>query len=272
VYSRPWHIVYGTPQLQTLRYAMRDLAMYIANSHLAAHDTHVRVLSDLEYRAGGFGSEKVDYLANLLIIGGPTVNKVMRKVCKSVSVAASSQHATRSTLGRELSCRSPVDFVIQGHDLEDIDAELSHISIGPHNISMGDQSADVAALFTFPVGRIRQHHAQGLAHTKISVDVNSQGNVLNDLLRSASTPAAAKTQAGIALCLHATSPQGFLHLSRLAWPVIPPMVRSPFANYIPDFMVIDGRVWRDGFGAVRLAGFWNATWGYDPENAFYQGR
>lgn len=33
--------------------------------------------------------------------------------------------------------------------------------------------------------------------------------------------------------IHANSLEGYLHLSRLAWSVVPPMVRSPFSNYIP---------------------------------------
>ena len=53
-------------------------------------------------------------------------------------------------------------------------------------------------------------------------------------------------------------------MSRLAWPVVPPMVRAPFANYIPDYMVIDERVWALGFGAVRAAGYWDSEWRLSP--------
>lgn len=42
LYARPFHIVYGTPNEQALRLAMRDLAVYIGNAHFAAHFTQVR--------------------------------------------------------------------------------------------------------------------------------------------------------------------------------------------------------------------------------------
>ena len=56
---------------------MRDLAVYLGNAHLSAHSTHVRVLSDLEYRAGGYARENpYGLLHNLVLVGGPAVNKV----------------------------------------------------------------------------------------------------------------------------------------------------------------------------------------------------
>jgi hypothetical protein len=57
-------------------------------------------------------------------------------------------------------------------------------------------------------------------------------------------------------------------MSRLAWPVVPPMVRAPFANYIPDYMVINQHIWSLGFGGVRAAGFWDSNWQFDPLQAF----
>jgi uncharacterized protein (DUF1786 family) len=235
IYSQRWLVVYGTPQHQYLRLAMRDLAVYIANSNFAAHDTHVRVLSDLEYRAGNYDSE--DKLANVMMVGGPTVNKVMRRICKGLNIYNGESVTTRTEnqlKTNEMLCRSTFGFHVAGDDVEDVDAELMFTSVGPHRLPA---ESDVAAIFSFPLARIK--HAENLIY-----------------------------ESGIGVCLHATSPQGFLHLSRLAWPVVPPMVRSPFANYIPDYMVIDGRVWRDGMGGVKLAGFWNAQWEFDADNVY----
>ena len=65
VYSRPFYIVYGTPHDRDLRFALRDLAVYIGNSHAAAHDTHVRVLTDLEYKASSYAFAE-ETIANLV--------------------------------------------------------------------------------------------------------------------------------------------------------------------------------------------------------------
>jgi hypothetical protein len=49
------------------------------------------------------------------------------------------------------------------------------------------------------------------------------------------------------------------------------MVRAPFTNYIPDFMVIDSSLWAMGFGAVRDTGYWNHLWDCDERNAYVKG-
>jgi len=72
----------------------------------------------------------------------------------------------------------------------------------------------------------------------------------------------------LGLLLHANSAEGFFALSRLAWPVVPPMVRAPFAAYMPDYLVLDQRVWAQGFGAVKMAGFWSWNWQPDEPWAF----
>jgi hypothetical protein len=114
------------------------------------------------------------------------------------------------------------------------------------------------------------------------------------------------TKSSMAVCIHAGSAAGYLHISRLAWPVVPPMVihhfidsylayfhminvycsmslkcfhrsrksvvfnqvRAPFASYIPEFVVFDGNLWNNGFGAVKAAGYWNTTWGFDESHAY----
>ena len=75
-------------------------------------------------------------------------------------------------------------------------------------------------------------------------------------------------EARLGLLLHSNSVQGFFALSRLAWPVVPPMVRAPFAAYLPDYVVLDQRLWAEGFGAVKMAGFWSWSWQPDEPWAF----
>ena len=109
VYERPLLIVYGTPRDSSLRTALRDAALYLANSLAASHATYVRALTDLEYRAGGYaqrtsintggkgfgegleasdgsryfgdghgGSSGDENDPNLILLGGPSLNKLAR--------------------------------------------------------------------------------------------------------------------------------------------------------------------------------------------------
>ena len=74
-------------------------------------------------------------------------------------------------------------------------------------------------------------------------------------------------EVAMCVCVHANSVEGYLHLSRLAWSVTPPMVRPPFSS-LPDYTVIDERVWGQGLGGVLLAGYWGPTWEYVPSDAY----
>jgi len=232
VYSRPFYIVYGTPQDQALRIAMRDLAIYIGNSHAAAHGTQVRIVTDLEYMSNNYASHA--RLFNLLLVGGPTMNKITRRLCRQGGLPP-------------LRAKCPVRFELSTGEAftstSDEDNVLTHFGIGPH---LYDGPND-AAIFTMPLARRYNEEDQG-----------DSGDDTADV--------------ALGVCIHATSAQGYLHMSRLAWPVVPPMVRSPFANYLPDYMVIDERVWALGFGAVRAAGFWNANWQYDASSSFHSDR
>ena len=228
VASRPVLVVYGTPRESTVRLAMRDLAIYIANAHATAHHTFIRAVTDLEYRTAGYVASMGPATHNIILIGGPHQNKVTK--------AFYSQDADSVTeAGFRLRAKRPVEFPHEKSSQASaslggsISAE--HIQIGPHSFD-----ADTHAIvFAFPI------------------------TASNPKLGSASA---------LAVCLSANSANGYMHLSRLAWPTVPPMVRAPFANYIPDFMVIDESVWAEGFGGVALAGYWDTWWRYDSTQAF----
>ena len=242
VYSKPFYIIYGTPQNQALRYAMRDLAVYIANSHMAAHNTHVRVLSDLDYRSGGFSRDPE--LANILVIGGPTINKFMKKTCHGISYVVSNgnnienverndayQQQQQSLRDKnELLCRSPAIFEVDaGSDVTD--AQIKRFRIGPYTFDQPDD----AAIFTFPLARreLAKRRKNGInipsASLSGSIDVNGafNKNSPNDHSKSSTSNDDGiddEWSVGLGACLHASTPEGFMHLSRIAWPVIPPMV------------------------------------------------
>ena len=50
------------------------------------------------------------------------------------------------------------------------------------------------------------------------------------------------------------------------------MVRAPFAHYIPDFLVLRGdspAVWEEGLAAVKIGGYFDGEWGFDPAQAYF---
>lgn len=272
IYARPLIIVYGTPVEQELRLALRDLAVYIGNSILAAHSTSVRMLTDLEYRSSKYYLARD--LANVLFIGGPSANKAVRTLCMPSSNDQESLYLEDPPPDlSQVHCLLPVHF--HGTKTATKDPPTNNkvgavatdewFSIGPHVFENKDDSV----IFTLPL------------HTVSKGETKNRGTSTVPTPPSSSLPALSVTESimdfsyldpnshvALGACIHAQSAIGYSHFSRLAWPVVPPMVRAPFANYVPDFMVLNGDVWARGFGAVAAAGFWNSTWGFDENQAY----
>mmetsp|Transcript_37189 Transcript_37189/g.37868 ORF Transcript_37189/g.37868 Transcript_37189/m.37868 type:complete len:752 (-) Transcript_37189:83-2338(-) len=277
VQSRPLLIVYGTPQDPQLRAILRDLAVYLSNSFLTSHHSTVQVVSDLKFKSSNYfssittenernydsndlgvkGERKrrntIDYnendqeskqLMNMIFIGGPAVNKVMRKMVQRSLEPSSESSTSNHHSDKAQETDSLVGYlpdVTFGHRSSVTQKKLdTRFCVSSHCFS----NSDSAAIFTFPIASVP------------GVDSLIDGEeVHQDMRQSESIMSSA-----LAYCIHAVSMEGYLHMSRLAWPTVPPMVRAPFANYIPDFMVIDGSVWRKGMGGVVLAGFWSSSW------------
>lgn len=165
VYSRPFHIVYGTPLDHSVRNSIRDLAVYIGNSHFSAHSTHVRVMSDLEYRSGKYMQEST--FSNIILIGGPETNKVSAKLLRNEMIVSNSV---------QIQALSPIHF----------GSSRDTYLVGSHTVA----GSDLGLIFTFPLVR-RDNKREDVA---------------------------------MGVCIDAFSALGYIHLSRLAWPVIPPMV------------------------------------------------
>jgi hypothetical protein len=236
VAARPFCIVYGTPKSQALRLVLRDLAVYIANSHAAAYGTQVRVMTDLDYIASKVTTRPS--LANIMFIGGPTSNRLMSMIC-GYNSSSSAANSTLNTL--PLACRIPhsVDFSNAGFSLD------------------GDDFNDPkqSVLFTLPFYRP--------GTTELGTFAGFSAN------RGRGSTVPAVTEAvGMALCLHGNSLAAYLHLSRLAWPVVPPMVRAPLETYIPDYMVLSEEIWAKGLGAVLKAGYWDNDWHPSADQAY----
>lgn len=150
-----------------------------------------------EYRGGRYALDH-DF-ANLVLIGGPTVNKLVKRHCIHNGTSSPAQ----APVDASLRCRSPAVFEVVGEDESAL--ELRGFRIGPHSFNHPDD----AAIFTLPIAR--------------PSDVDAAPADLADSTRGR---AGAFDQVGLAVCLHATSAAGYMQLSRLAWPVVPPMVSA----------------------------------------------
>lgn len=234
IYSRPFIIIYGTPTNSLLRIALRDLAVYIGNAHYNAHSTYVLVISDLEYKSRNYGEQDL----GLLLVGGPSVNKAARMIYDS----------SRRSSGTE------------GDDDEDPEAgpaEREESLLSRPTVHFPPASEDGSGA----------NHSFSIA----GIQYAAPSDAVIATFPLVYPRAMRGGQARLGIILHANSLEGYLHISRLAWSVVPPMVRAPFAAYLPDYIVIDQRIWAQGFGSVRTAGFWDYDWNGDETYGYREG-
>ena len=78
-------------------------------------------------------------------------------------------------------------------------------------------------------------------------------------------------QARLALILGGNADHALDSLLALATPVPPPMVRAPFSNAVPDFIVFGPRAVEKGMGDVVAAGVWDSSWAVDRVVSFVKG-
>ncbi len=64
----------------------------------------------------------------------------------------------------------------------------------------------------------------------------------------------------LGLLVAATSHAAFDALVELSQPTIPPMVRAPLTNIVPDFLVAGPALRHRGLGGVLAAGFYDHAW------------
>lgn len=72
----------------------------------------------------------------------------------------------------------------------------------------------------------------------------------------------------LGLYIYAEDHVGFNNLVRLATPTIPPMVRAPFSNYIPEYLVIDSKFRCYGSGSFLAAGYFGNDWEYRDDLSY----
>ena len=73
---------------------------------------------------------------------------------------------------------------------------------------------------------------------------------------------------GLILLVAGTDTEGLRIALRLAEPTIPPMMRSPFSNQIPDFIVTGPETDAKGLGGFVSLGFFDSNWGIDASSSY----
>eukprot|EP01041_Mallomonas_annulata_P000874 gene874-1699_t len=270
--NKPLLIVYGTPQDQKLRHAMRDLAIYLSNSYFSSHFSTIRIMSDLQFKSinsifysniendsnennnndnnnnenNKNNENKQISLMNILFVGGPSVNKIMRKL------------TSKDTLS-DLALESSIPSVTFNYNQKNnTKSTLSNFCISSYCFD----NSDIATIFNFPIAITNNPSSSSSSLSSSSSSQSSNTNTQSSITNIENKSFA------LAVCIHAVSIEGYLHMTRLAWPTVPPMVRAPFANYIPDYMVISGDIWSKGLGGTLLAGYWSPTWEYSSVDAY----
>jgi hypothetical protein len=72
----------------------------------------------------------------------------------------------------------------------------------------------------------------------------------------------------LALLVAGTDSEGLRNALKLAEPTIPPMMRSPFSNQIPDFVITGPETDAKGFGGIVSLGFWDSEWQIDQASSY----
>lgn len=72
----------------------------------------------------------------------------------------------------------------------------------------------------------------------------------------------------LGLLLDGSDLDGIKDMVWLGTPTIPPMVRQPFTNTLPDFVVSSRELRARGSGALLAAGFWGNEWEYRADVSF----
>lgn len=176
--SRPIVIIFGTPSNLDLRQVLRDMAVRIASTIAASTGIYVHLFSDFEYRDRVNGDVETSIMSgseNLIFIGGPESNKIMREVVDMTLLGSSTSTAFHL----------PVSFLKQQQGF----------SVGPHRFDASDHGI----LFLFPAATALKASSPWPAQFFVDENVEHFTEV----------------RPSLAMCVAANSLSGYHHTTRL---------------------------------------------------------
>lgn len=227
VVSSPFYIVVGTSGPPEATHAYNSGAQFLSQLHASAFDSLAPVVNDTQLWAGDDCDEATTGLGPHIVCLVPGHNLILLG-SPAHNVWTRRVYGENGHQGRARSF--PIEF-------DAVNATNAH---------------GLWAAFRLPFNRRPSRSFDrpglGLASTVGWWDTSRNTN--------------GAPRARLALLLAATDAAGWASLMRLAEPTIPPMVRSPFSNLFPDFVVADAqRLSRRGADGLIAAGFYDATWG-----------
>jgi hypothetical protein len=283
VYDRVFYIVYGTPPNQALRDSMRSLAVYLANAHFVAHNSYVQVLSDLEFKTAHVSKRQM--LPNIIFIGDTTSNKLLKSVVFSAA-SDSDNFEIRGILPGNITfdfreTKAPAVESAAADDDEYVDTLMPNKKSATSGGGIGTGGNNKEEKYSFTLhNRIFDRHNHAVAFTMPLQRATTDNNKLafkpssrlskHRSLMSEENDANDNFNVAMGVVLHGNSVEAYSHLSRLAWPVIPPMVRAPFSLYLPDYVVLDPSIWDQGPGGLLAAGYWDSRWQHDHSQSHWR--
>ncbi|CAD7943000.1 unnamed protein product [Amoebophrya sp. A120] len=221
VFARPFVTVAAEPFLRQ--------SVYLAGLHYAAADTRSPVVLDSMHSTietaldvGGHPHQ------NIVLVGGPNVNQA--------AAALWSRH-------RHLKGLLSFTFDERHRFLE----TRTEIRFQEKYSFPASRSIGLLLWFPYPIG-----------------DPDGRGtDAFHRLSEDSTIPVDAEEEMESerkVLLICGTDAEGLRAATRLGQPTIPPMMRAPFTNQVPDYIVVDAHELRaKGAGGILLAGFWNRT-------------
>ena len=140
------------------------------------------------------------------------------------------------------------------------------LGVGDSNIS--DELTATLARFPFPVS---------VSSQAIHVAENEFRSVAAELVLLILAPPAASEKCSEespehssgSFIIYAQSREAFLHAIRdIGMPTVPPMMRPPFGNMLPDVVVSDAGMRGLGLGSFRMGAYLNADWSLSQRMMF----
>jgi len=218
-------------------------ALFIANTHYTTTGTSVALLSDTdvlgEYSSSlGFSPSS----HNLILVGNPSQNLLTKKLMADIETTRVGPPVSFNfSAAQQQPCRSSESEISGSREERKTE----------HEALSGTSSSSSDVRIQLHVGPCRFKEAgTGIVFVAPHWD-GEQG------------------AARLRLVVAGVDDEGLRNAMRLAVPTIPPMMRAPFSNQIPDFVVVGSDVAARGAGGILAAGFWGSGWEFVSETSYY---
>ena len=230
---------------------LRSAAIYLANLHRAAYDTNVGVWADADAARGEQPreqdrQEQQYQQAQRQRADSATALPALLPALPHPSLPAALASHNVVLVG------GPQENAITQHFA---DQGLLPIVFGPQDEGEGKIAMEAGA---FAIGRcVFSGPGIGLVTTF-------------PMQRGLNLNVSAGQGGQLGLLVAGSDAQGLRDALTMGQPTIPPMVRAPYTNMQPDFVVTGPDFAWKGVGGILAAGYWGNTWKFEPSSSYTQ--